>query len=150
MTKLESFLTVIVTCIAVGAVWPFSFWYDLGQYAIDDVASGQPVEIRYDGGAVRSFTGSYSVTVRRVPEGSVVCDASGGPLGYIPTSERPYPLTMAWWAPSDARCNDLPSGVFISETCWTVHRPFHLPINRVGCVKSNVFEVMALTPTPNN
>lgn len=139
--RLEIFVSAFVVATVVMALWPFSYWYRVGQVQIDDVNMGEEIIIRYDGGSTRSFIGSYAVIMRDTTTYGVVCDATGGPFPYSTKSQRPHPLTMGWWAPSDERCARPPAGEYTLETCWTVSRPFGIFPDKTRCVTSNVFLV---------
>ena len=102
------------------ALWPASYWYDPGQLVIKNNVEGDPVQLLYQGGARRNFTGSYTVLMRDFQTQEVVCEASSGFLSYSVDSKRPDPLFMDWWAPSDPRCNAPPVGTFQTTTCWTI------------------------------
>ena len=121
---------------------PVSYWYDVGDLVVRDATQNAPAELEYAGGAVRHFLGSYTVVAREFGSRGIVCEAQGGPFQYDPAAIRPDPLTMDWWAPSDARCSALPVGVYTLETCWTVHRPFFgLVPNKTQCIVSPPFWV---------
>lgn len=102
------------------ALIPASIWYAPGTLAIPDSVEGEPVELLYQGGAVRDFTGRYTVVSRDLRTSEIVCEAVSGYFPYEVDSVRPEPLYMDWWAPSDPRCNALPAGTFSTQTCWTV------------------------------
>jgi hypothetical protein len=102
------------------AAWPASHWYDPGQLVIPTSVAGEPVELFYQGGAVRDFTGRYTVLMRDFQTQEIVCEAASGFFPYNTESKRPDPLFMDWWAPSDPRCNAPPAGQMQTTTCWTV------------------------------
>lgn len=121
---------------------PVGHWYNVGDIAVRDAAAGQPLEIDYHGGAVRQFRGSYSVIVRHFGSRSIACEATSSPFTYEVDAQRPDPLTMDWWAPSDRRCWTLQPGTYVMETCWTVHSPFRgLVPAKIECVTSRDFTI---------
>lgn len=120
------------------ALLPMSRWYEVGELAVSDTVVGEPIHIEYHGGAVQEFLGSYTVIVRDFDTRLIACDAAGGPFMYEAGSPRPSPLMMGWWAPSDSRCQSLPSGVYVMETCWTVHQVlWGLVPPKTGCVAAS-------------
>lgn len=120
-------------------------WYRMGELIVPSPVIRQPAEILYvNGGPVKDFLGEYAVTVRSQPLNGIVCEARGGPFLYRTDSTRPDPLTMAWWAPSDPRCVNLPDGDFILETCWTVLKPFGGFVDEITeCITSDPFRVQS-------
>lgn len=114
-------ILLLFAYLGVHFSYPFSYYYRLGEIYVDPNPAKQgDVLLEYNGGAVREFLGSYSVVARRFSDNGIACDAAGGPLEYKPDAQRPDPLTMEWWAPSDKRCSSLDPGVYTIETCWTV------------------------------
>lgn len=106
------------------SVFPGSYWFDVGETEIPEVEQGKPVEILFTGGPVRNFIGSYTVTMREFGSRQIMCEAHGGPFPYDPSSERPDPLTMEWWAVSDPRCYRPAVGSYIVVACWDIEGPF--------------------------
>ena len=130
--------------LAAHAAYPFSYYYNVGEIYVDPNPAKQgDVRLRYNGGARVDFIGKYSVIVRKFDDHSIACDASSAPFMYETKSKRPAPLTMQWWAPSDARCFNLPAGLYSMETCWTVtNRGWRglLPDVR-DCIETEIFRV---------
>lgn len=131
--------------LAFGAIYlalasvPISRWYYVGDLALPETVQGGPILIEYHGGAVRDFMGSYTVIARDFATREIFCDASSGPFKYEVGAPRPDPLTMAWWAPGDPRCQALSAGTYALETCWKVHAPFGgLVPSKVGCTSANL------------
>ncbi len=115
-------LAVIAAQVVAGMFLKFDDYYRLGELKVDPNPAQQgDVRLAYDGGPLRPFLGSYSVVVRHMATNKIACEARSGRFSYKPGSARPFPLTLAWWAPSDARCAELPEGLYSMETCWTVH-----------------------------
>jgi len=138
-----SVLYALPLAYLMASLTPASYWYDAGTMIIPDANEYAPVIIDYDGGAKREFTGAYSVVVRNIRNQQVVCDASGGPFTYKPDAVYPAPLTLSWWAPSDARCSALPEGAYLVETCWGIRNIFWglVPAKAI-CTTSNPFNVV--------
>lgn len=144
MTKiLEPILTAFLLWIVAAFLIPFSYFYDLGELTIEDQYGPSDLHLKYDGGAVKNFIGSYQVIARETYTKGVACDAQSGPFGYQVDADRPDPLTLSWWGPGDLRCAMLPVGQYRVETCWTIEKVLLLPIRKTRCIKSNVFEVLA-------
>lgn len=104
----------------IGALLPASIWYKAGTLGFSSAREGEPIFIFYQGGPVRPFMGSYTVTMRDFKTGAIACEARGGPFNYKPGTPRPEPLTMDWWAPGDERCWSPPAGTYAVETCWSI------------------------------
>lgn len=122
----------------------FERYYNLGGlYAEHDPAVQGHVRLEYNGGPVRPFLGKYSVIVREFTTGEIACDASSAPFDYEVEAERPDPLTLAWWGPSDPRCGALPAGSYRMKTCWTVvERGFWGLLPSVSdCLETPIFRV---------
>lgn len=121
---LDALVLFCGACYFAMAMVPVSFWYDVGEITVADVEQGEPILLEYNGSAVRPFVGSYSVIARRFTSRQITCDASSAPFPYELDVDRPDPIPMEWWAPSDTRCHRLPAGAYSLKTCWTVHQPF--------------------------
>ena len=115
----HAWLVLMVIYLALAA-WPATHWYDPGRLEIHDTVQGEQIELLYQGGAVRTFFGSYTVIMRDFETQGVVCEARSGFFTYKPEAERPDPITMEWWAAGDYRCYRPPVGNYITETCWTI------------------------------
>lgn len=126
----------------IAALLPGSLWQNPGQLEVADTRQGEEIHLLFDGGPIRPFFGSYTVTLRDFSGGGVVCEASGGPINYVPGSQYPETITMEWWAPSDRRCWNPPVGTYSLETCWEVHGPLWglVPSKRV-CAPRAAFTV---------
>lgn len=128
---------------------PSSRWIEVTSVHVNDAAN--PAEITLD--VTREikmfFPGVYSVTIRRSPGGSMICNTGSSlPIPYRPGAELPEPLPLWWWLGTvgDLRAcaeNGLSSpGLYMLETCHTVLRPFlGLVPEKTGCVDSNPFRI---------
>lgn len=124
--------------------WPASFWYDPGTLFIEDRGSDDPFHLVYTGQVRRGFIGSYSVVMRSASDNGVVAEDRSNAFPYRVGAKRPDPITIQWWAPGDyGRMMDAGPGLYYLETCWTIHRPFFIALNKTICVESNIFEVTA-------
>lgn len=138
------FMFIMIGYIGL-AMLPAKLWYNPERMFIADIEQGEDLVLSYEGGAVRKFIGSYAVKMRKIENGQPVCDAYGGPYGYMAGAAFPEPLTMKWWAVSDSRCygSNVPEGQYYINTCWTVHNVLRglVPTKEV-CIDSNVFTVL--------
>lgn len=107
----------------IAALLPGRLWQDPGQIEVADTPEGAEINILFDGGPVRPFLGSYTVTLRDFNGGGITCEAGGGPINYVPGAQYPRSITMEWWAPSDPRCWRPAAGTYSLETCWEIHGP---------------------------
>lgn len=148
-TRLNVIMCVLFTMACVSSVGPIfaasvgiGLWYDVGETHVRDARDGRVVVIDYDGGPVRPFLGRYSVIVRNAITHEVAIDAFSGRFEYNPGSDRPDPVTLAWWAAPDRRAGHLPPGRYYMRTCWTVLDGFWgLAGPLTECIQSNTFEV---------
>lgn len=141
--KFEALVWVVVAAWVTAALWPATFWYTPGTMKIDDVYVGQPIELKYEGGAVRPFLGSYSVVLRDIHTSGIVGEMGSNKFNYNPFALRPDPLYMDWWAPGDERISFPEEGDYVLETCWSVHaRFFGLTPTKTVCLDSNIFSVL--------
>lgn len=124
MKWLEKVVWLMALLWTAAALVPASFWYDGDDMRIDDVRAGRPVELFYSGGPLRSFVGSYAVIMRDIEAREIVGEDRSARFTYRTNGQRPVPLTLAWWAPGNARLQSLPPGRYQMETCWTVHDAF--------------------------
>ena len=121
---------------------PGARWYHADILYVHDPEVGQPIEVEYSGGPHLPFTGAYSVTIRRVSTGELICDPTSGAIEYKPGTARPDPLFMDWWANNDDRCIALQEGTYQMGTCWQVLDPFFgIVPPKTQCVTSNPFRI---------
>lgn len=140
--KTEILAWLIAAIWVTAAVWPATFWYNPGHMRIVDVEKGQPIELKYDGGVVRSFLGSYSVVLRDIHTSQVVGEMGSARFNYSDEAQRPYPLFLDWWAPNSEQISYPDRGDYVLYTCWSVHgRFFGLVPSKTTCTESNIFSV---------
>lgn len=120
---------------------PASIWFKVNAVRVSDTYVGDPAPITADREVRRAFSGSYHVLVRGADSSMASCDASSGVFTYDVKVEL-LNRDMAWWAPSDPRCSNLPEGEYIMETTWTLHNLFWgLVPNKYVKSYSNLFSV---------
>ncbi len=124
------------------------YWFDPQTVYVADSVTGEAVVLVVDREIKRPFKGSYTATVRALNSATVICDASGA-LNYDPKSSLPDPVTLAWWAYSDARCHgpNLPAGEYVLTTTWTIKSPFRVLPDKSVSVISNPFRIEATSPS---
>ena len=128
-------------CVLVAL--PLSIWFEPGTVVVASTDhDDQPALMVYDRKIKRSVFVSYSAVIHSINPDTIACEAEGGPYWYMPGRELPPPekMTLAWWAPSDARCAKLPAGEYVLDTCWTAQISSLLPEKSV-CVQSNPFTI---------
>lgn len=136
--------SILMVTWAVAAILPLSFWFQPGSLIIASTDyDKQPALVIYDRKISRRVFMSYSVVVHRLVPDIVACDAKSGPFWYEPRRELPPPseMTLAWLAPSDARCGGLPPGEYVAEVCWSATVLGGLVPTKTVCVQSNPFTI---------
>lgn len=142
MTWIERGLSALAITWAAGVFWPASFWYDAGQLRIPDFVEGADFELFFEGGAVRRFSGQYSVVMRDTSTRGIVAEMGSARFDYEPGAARPDPLLISWWAANDPRFLEQPPGAYLLETCWTIHGIFWgLVPAKKACSDSNIFKI---------
>ena len=126
MRKLEIAVWSALIVWAVAALWPASYWYNAGVFEASDFQQGDPEpHLKYTGGVVRPFIGSYTVIVREVATGAVVYEDVSGRFQYKTGTTRPDHLTIDWWAPRmAAQYKALPPGDYAIQACWSIYGRF--------------------------
>jgi len=134
--------SVALIAYVLAAAIPLSaFWFQPGQTIVSDTIKGTSPRIAFTRVIKRPVQMRYSVVVRHVPSLEVACEAVSGTFTYRPDATLPESITLAWWAPGDARCAGLTPGEYVMETCWTAPAIWRvLPAKKV-CRDSNVFTV---------
>lgn len=137
-----SFMTLLLTAIAAALVPP-SYWYEVRSVIVADAVTGTPNQVTAYREIKRPFKGSYHVIIRGVDDASAVCDAASNVFPYRPMPAVLLVKDMAWWAPSDPRCSNLPPGTYVMDTTWTIHGPFYrLSPDKSFTITSNPFMVL--------
>lgn len=144
VNKALNWLVLLPLAIYLALHWTLSFdrYYEAGGIEVIQPAVPGEITLAYNGGPKAQFVGSYSVTIRKFETREVACETGSSRFRYTPDSERPDPITMRWWSGGAPACINLAPGIYVMETCWTIHdRLFSLLPPVTGCVKSNRFAV---------
>lgn len=137
------FISVALIVYVLAAAIPLSaFWFVPGQTIVSDTPVGTSPRIAFTREIKRPVRMRYSVVVRHVPSLEVACEAGSGTFTYRPDATLPESITLAWWAPGDARCAGLQPGEYIMETCWTAPAIWRVLPPKKVCRDSNVFEIL--------
>lgn len=143
---LDVAITLAALAYALMALTPATFWIDPIEIHVRDSPYGeQPTTLVYVRRISRPFNGHYQVAVRSLADGRVACESSGN-LPYRAT-EGKVVFRLDAWAPNDPRCQVLPPGDYMMDTCWTIVGPFAgLVPDKTKCVVSNKFQIVGTTP----
>lgn len=136
-------VSVAMVVWLIGAMVPASWlWFDPGPVRIADSVDGKAPAVGFTRTIHRDTAIRYSVIVRELDTHRITCDGDGGPFTYRTGSTLPERIDLRWWAGGE--CWPLPSNTYITETCWTVVRPFlGLVPAKTVCRESNPFTVIA-------
>lgn len=144
LLHMTDFTSILVILWAAAAALPLSLWFQPGSLVIASTDyNEQPALVVYGRQIKRRVFIHYSVVVHRLVPDMVACEAEGGPFWYEPRRELPptNEMTLAWLAPSDARCSSLPPGEYVAEVCWSATVLGGLVPAKTVCVQSNPFTI---------
>lgn len=99
-------------------------WFDPGPYFVADSSVEEPPRVEFERKIKRDVQMTYSVVIRKVGSRDAVCDPVRGPFTYEKAAAMPHDADLVWWTGGDKRCWPREVGSYLSETCWTVVRPF--------------------------
>lgn len=106
-----------------GAAVPLStFWYEPGIVVISDTVEGIPPKVEFWRHIKRPTMISFTVAVRRNDDAAPVCEGYGPAKLYRPAMGVLPQRDLEWWVGNDS-CNNLPSGSYWAQTCWTAPTP---------------------------
>ena len=125
-------------------------WFAPGAYFISDSSVNLPPRVEFERVIRRDVEMTYSVVIRKVGSKYAVCDPVRGPFTYRADANMPGDADLIWWTGDDDRCWPREPGAYLSETCWTVVKPFGgiVPPKTI-CIKGNggaPFHITALAP----
>jgi hypothetical protein len=98
-------------------------WFDPNQPQLVSTEVGQPVNLVFTRDIKVATDIQYAVIIRSVDSNEVACEAHGGPFEYKQQKGPLVGKTLAWWAPDDPRCSNLPPGSYYGEVIWTAVTP---------------------------
>ncbi|OOY20897.1 hypothetical protein BMI86_10350 [Thioclava sp. DLFJ5-1] len=131
-------------------LWPASHWYELRAVHVDDGRVGGPVRVVPDRSILRAFNGSYTTTVRNLPDLNVMC-SGGETVRYREGVKLRASVDLDWWtAGALPPCTqELVEGSYVLTTCIHVKTGIPLVGERTACVDSNIFNVFEAKAKPN-
>jgi hypothetical protein len=139
-------LLAISTYLFVPSYLTELIWIKTNKVYIENNKFYTPIKMSVDRKIISSFTGTYSVTIRR-DTGEYVCQGvPKSSIQYHPKEILPSPLYLHWWLGGieildSCRRNGFTIGKYYIETCHTVmSKNNFIPLART-CNKSNTFEV---------
>lgn len=121
---------------------PQSYWYTLNEAQPLDTPVGEKVLMDVKQTIFHDFHGFWTVEIyKRTNKGFVKYCTASGENNYNADSVLPEPVTIKWWAPSNASCFgiNLPLGEYYMTTSHTVDMSF-VP-DKTKTIRSNVFRI---------
>ena len=138
--KVEFATWLLISAVVVTFALPASLWFRPISLEVLDTAAGSDFEVRFVGGPLQDFSGSYQVTIRDATNLNTVDTHVSGVRPYVRGATRPTPITISWWG-SGIDYENLPAGEYVLDTCWIVYQPWGFLMNKSVCIQSNVFRL---------
>ncbi|WP_127524092.1 hypothetical protein [Mesorhizobium sp. Z1-4] len=132
------FLAVFGSLVAVLALPPASFWFDVERVHVHDAVEGSTPLMDVDRTIKRPFRGHWVATVmRKSGNGFYTFCTANGENDYSPEAQFPDIIDLNWWT-WPTRCV-LPVGTYQLRTLWTIE-PAIFPTKELR-ITSNVFRI---------
>lgn len=112
-----------VAYVALAALSAESLWFRPSVPVFADATEGEVPALTYSRAILRPADIRYSVVVRATGQAWPACESPNGPFPYLAASGPVDGKDLAWWAPNDPRCLDLPPGSYWAVTTWEVIDP---------------------------